>query len=81
MSDIICAHCGEPWEAYAVFHDFDDDDKELFLAGRGCPSCYGQRPPPGDFRRAWADSLIEATDDPDSVLDNIMNCLGKDELP
>ena len=40
MSDIVCAICGEPWDAYGVCHgDMSPDEAKLFLAGEGCPSC------------------------------------------
>jgi len=39
--DIYCAKCGEPWDAYGVFHgDMEPDEKERFLNGEGCPCCH-----------------------------------------
>lgn len=38
--DLYCQHCGEPWEAYYVWHDMTDVEKRLFKSGKGCPSCY-----------------------------------------
>lgn len=40
MSDIRCAICGEPWDAYGVRHgDMTPPEADLFLQGRGCPDC------------------------------------------
>ena len=40
MADITCAVRGEPWDAYGVRNgDMEDDEAELFLAGKGCPAC------------------------------------------
>lgn len=40
MSDILCALCGEPWDAYGVRHgDMEPWEAKKFLAGQGCPSC------------------------------------------
>jgi len=38
MGDIYCKRCGEPWDAYGVFH-MTDAERETFLAGKGCPCC------------------------------------------
>jgi len=45
MSDITCAVCSEPWDAYGVKHgDMESDEAVKFLAGKGCPSCgFGQK--------------------------------------
>lgn len=37
MADIICAKCGEPWDAYGVRNG--DPDAKRFLKGEGCPCC------------------------------------------
>ena len=72
MSDITCARCGEPWDAYEVFHEFEADEKELFLAGSGCPTCGDKTiEPDAQTVEAWAESLLEATDDPDPLLARI----------
>lgn len=44
--DIHCRNprCEEPWEDYSVFHDMNDEERRLFLAGRGCPSCHFGQP-------------------------------------
>ena len=40
MGDIHCKRCGEPWDAYGVFHgDMTDAERKTFLAGKGCPCC------------------------------------------
>lgn len=42
MSDIRCAVCAEPWDAYGVFHgDMLPWESRLFRAGAGCPCCKG----------------------------------------
>ena len=39
MGDIYCAVCGEPWDAYGVYHgDMTEEEKENFLAGRDAQS-------------------------------------------
>lgn len=45
MGDIICAICGEPWDAYGVRHgDMTKSEAQKFLAGKGCPCCKGEKP-------------------------------------
>jgi hypothetical protein len=40
MSDIRCAKCGEPWDAYGVRNgDMDSSEASKFMRGEGCPSC------------------------------------------
>jgi hypothetical protein len=41
MSDIRCAKCGEPWDAYGVREatDMEPTEAKRFLRGEGCPSC------------------------------------------
>lgn len=40
MSDIYCAKCGEPWDAYGVRHgDMEPNEAEKFRRGQGCPCC------------------------------------------
>jgi len=47
MSDVLCAKCGEPWEAYSlqpgIYNSGDGDltkvEAERFLRGEGCPCC------------------------------------------
>lgn len=41
MSDIYCAKCGEPWDAYGIKHgDMEEEDAEKFMSGAGCPACH-----------------------------------------
>lgn len=82
MSDISCACCGEPWDAYEVFHGFDENDKEQFLSGNGCPSCFDKtiQPDPQTVE-AWAESLLEATDDPDPLLERIQERFAQIQKP
>ncbi len=72
MSDITCARCGEPWDTYEVFHEFEPAEKEEFLSGKRCPSCTGKSIAP-DTRtvEAWAESLLDSSDDPDPLLERI----------
>lgn len=45
MGDIYCAVCGEPWESYGVNHgDMTPEERIIFLDGKGCPCCKGERP-------------------------------------
>ena len=51
MSDINCAKCGEPWNAWAIMqgqiHDKGDMlqwECNLFRAGQGCADCEGVVP-------------------------------------
>lgn len=40
MSDIKCAKCGEPWDAYGVRNgDMEPEDAKRFNKGEGCPCC------------------------------------------
>jgi hypothetical protein len=50
MSDIPCAKCREPWDAYGVRHgDMEPDEAKRFLKGEGCPCCgFGARCPSCD---------------------------------
>lgn len=42
MSDVHCAVCSEPWDAYGVQHgDMELWEGDLFRQGSGCPSCAG----------------------------------------
>jgi hypothetical protein len=41
--DVLCRHCGEPWELDFI-HDTSEvshEDRKRFYAGKGCPSCNG----------------------------------------
>jgi len=50
MSDIKCAKCGEPWDAYGIRNgDMEKDEAARFLKGEGCPCCgFGGRCPSCD---------------------------------
>jgi len=37
--DIYCDQCEEPYEAYYVQHEMNDDERRDFLNGKHCPSC------------------------------------------
>jgi len=42
IGDITCRVCGEPWDAYGVYHgDMTPAEKTTFLKGKGCPTCGG----------------------------------------
>ena len=75
MSDIYCAKCGEPWDAYGVYHceDMDAEEKRRFLGGEGCPCCsFGKDNPETDPERILraAESELEASDEePLTILD------------
>ncbi len=82
MSDITCAKCGEPWDAYGVRHgDMDDEEAERFLNGEGCPCCgFGTkcngtgrfsplRSRIAERENAFMSSALDATDDPDELLE------------
>ena len=72
MSDILCAVCGEPWDAYGVQHgDMTPDEAARFLAGAGCPACvFAAIPSPGGDPLAAAESELEwSDDDPMRILD------------
>lgn len=42
--DLYCERCGEPWEHYYVLHEMTPEERNHFLHGEGCPSCYGKKP-------------------------------------
>jgi hypothetical protein len=72
MSDILCALCGEPWDAYGVRHgDMTPEEAAQFLAGRGCPACgFGAISSTRGDRLAAAESESEwSDDDPMEILD------------
>lgn len=42
IGDITCKVCGEPYDAFGVYHgDMSPAEKTQFLRGKGCPSCKG----------------------------------------
>ena len=75
--DVTCAQCGEPWEYYGIDHgDFEPEDIEPFLKGECCPCCntHPERRQSvdeagtGKFMEEHFATLLEATDDPDRIL-------------
>ncbi len=67
--DIECAKCGEPWDAWGVFHheDMTRAEARRFLAGEGCPSCdFGKDAsrvlPQGNLER-FLETLADAWDE------------------
>ena len=73
MGDIYCAVCGEPWDAYGVYHgDMTEEEKENFLAGRGCPVCKGRKPRDINNLVKFLLSVTDGTDeDPVDILTNV----------
>ena len=39
--DLYCQNCGEPYEMYHVYNDMAEDEKQMFLSGKGCDGCKG----------------------------------------
>ena len=86
LSDLYCAVCSEPWDAYGVHHgDMMAWEARLFKAGAGCPCCKGQDPVDStdsdrDARQLQAaESASNSWDDPDSfplVLDLFASAVG-----
>lgn len=86
MSDIYCAKCGEPWDAWGVRNgDMTEEEAKLFLKGMGCPACgfehdpiaeggcpcYGSKEDATSLLRRHLESALDATDEPDEILDLI----------
>ena len=44
---MLCKICGEPFDRYAVQHDFTPSERSLFKKGKGCPCCKGKVPEHG----------------------------------
>ena len=81
--DLYCARCGEPWDAYGVRHgDLTDEERELFLKGEGCPSCWGEEVVSRPFRAELMATLHEVLgDDLDGLaaeLEDAEDVLGKE---
>ena len=49
MADIPCAICGEPWDAWGAWHEFEAEEKRWFFRGDGCPGCRGAEDNPATF--------------------------------
>ena len=73
MGDIHCRVCGEPWDAYGVYHDdMTEDERKQFLAGEGCPSCKGKKKDDEDHTEDFLFELTDETDgDPLELLENV----------
>jgi len=64
MGDVYCAKCGEPWDYYGVLHgDMSYKEKEEFLKGEGCPSCFDKPEKQKDHKEKFIISLIEESDE------------------
>ena len=67
--DIECALCGEPWDAWGVYHheDMTKAEAQRFLNGEGCPDCkFGQDTQqvlPGGNLERFLSTLAEAWDE------------------
>jgi hypothetical protein len=48
--DLICTHCGEPWDMDAVLHDEPQNFKRSGAAIVACPACKENGPAPTDLR-------------------------------
>lgn len=61
MGDVYCAKCGEPWDAYGVFHgDMTEEEAKRFLNGEGCPCCnFGKKKQKAESEQEFWDSLSE----------------------
>ena len=66
MSDIKCAVCGEPWNAYGVADgDMLRWEADLFRAGAGCPACEGVAPEGVEATEAHLRSVVMEAESPD----------------
>jgi len=67
--DIECALCGEPWDAWGVYHheDMTQAEARRFLNGEGCPACkFGQDKQqvlPGGNLERFLSTLADAWDE------------------
>lgn len=55
--DILCTRCGEPWDASLL--DLTKDERNVFLAGAGCPCC-SHLPDNEVYNRAPESSCIQS---------------------
>jgi len=39
--DVYCRNCGEPWDTWSLKEDFTEEERKMFLSGKGCPACKG----------------------------------------
>ena len=56
--DLYCQICGEPWEHYHVVHEMEREEREEFLAGKGCDGCHGKVPEGGRPVTAQASAVL-----------------------
>ena len=82
MSDVVCILCGEPWEAYSVYHEFTPQERQDFKRGEGCPSCEGKPEQGADLgKQGLAQGILDlygddldalAADTEDGLLDSFI---------
>jgi len=77
MEDIYCRVCGEPWDAYGVFHgDMTEEERDRFLRGEGCPVCKGKGERTPEKEAKFFLSLLDISDatdeDPIDILDETL---------
>jgi hypothetical protein len=72
MGDIRCRVCGEPWEAYYVFHEMTAEERKDFLAGKHCPSCKNKPVQLHSYNYEFLQDLADNTDrDPMEILEEV----------
>ena len=81
--DIYCRRCGEPWDAYGVQHgDLTPEERDRFLRGEGCPSCFGKeverRPFSAQLTSVLGDLLGDDVDGLAAELEDAEFLMGKD---
>ena len=72
--DIYCQQCEEPYEAYYVQHEMDNQEKKDFLDGKHCPSCKGKETTKSKTPRIQAQSI--AMDLMGDDLDGVASTMG-----
>lgn len=66
--DLICTHCGEPWDMDTVLHDEPEDFTRRGAAIVRCPACEENGPAPGELQEKLSAArtlgeLLEGDDD------------------
>lgn len=78
--DLYCQRCGEPWDHYYVHHEMTPEERNQFLHGQGCPSCYGKpvenRPFRAELAAALGEVLGEDTDGLAAEMEDAEHLLG-----
>ena len=78
--DLYCERCGEPWDHYYVHHEMTPQERNQFLHGEGCPSCYGKpvekRPFRAEIAAALHDVLGDDTDGLAAEMEDAEHLLG-----